>query len=395
MSSTRQLYELARRDFSQRARSRAFLISTLITVGLVLAAGPLIAFVNSGPNPSVVAAVGDLSPEVRDALATEAAALEIEIIVENHPNLEAAEKALDEGAADVLVVDGAELVWRDEPNRRLAAAIVAAFSSVERSLLAGDLGLTSDDLARLMVSAELGTRVLVEPDPEAEPRRVAAFISLIVLYFSILMFGQFVLMGVMEEKQNRVVEVVLSRVTPTQVLTGKIIGVGLLGIIQVLILGGAALGVFTVIDLADVDLSALGLEIIGVVLFWYLLGYTFYSVMYGALGATVSRQEDMQGAVLVPVMLIVPGFFFGQIAAESPDALLARIGSLVPMWSPMVMPVRAAVSDVPTWEVVLAIGIVVVSVYGLVRLGGRIYTGAILKLGSKVRLRDAWRASNG
>ena len=240
MSSTRQLYELARRDFSQRARSRAFLISTLITVGLVLAAGPLIAFVNSGPNPSVVAAVGDLSPEVRDALATEAAALEIEIIVENHPNLEAAEKALDEGAADVLVVDGAELVWRDEPNRRLAAAIVAAFSSVEGSLLAGDLGLTSDDLARLMASAELGTRVLVEPDPEAEPRRVAAFISLIVLYFSILMFGQFVLMGVMEEKQNRVVEVVLSRVTPTQVLTGKIIGVGLLGIIQVLILGGAA-----------------------------------------------------------------------------------------------------------------------------------------------------------
>ena len=209
------------------------------------------------------------------------------------------------------------------------------------------------------------------------------------------MFGQFVLMGVMEEKQNRVVEVVLSRVTPTQVLTGKIIGVGLLGIIQVLILGGAALGVFTVIDLADVDLSALGLEIIGVVLFWYLLGYTFYSVMYGALGATVSRQEDMQGAVLVPVMLIVPGFFFGQIAAESPDALLARIGSLVPMWSPMVMPVRAAVSDVPIWEVVLAIGIVVVSVYGLVRLGGRIYTGAILNLGSKVRLRDAWRASNG
>ena len=97
MSSTRQLYELARRDFSQRARSRAFLISTLITVGLVLAAGPLIAFVNSGPNPSVVAAVGDLSPEVRDALATEAAALEIEIIVENHPNLEAAEKTSTKG----------------------------------------------------------------------------------------------------------------------------------------------------------------------------------------------------------------------------------------------------------------------------------------------------------
>ena len=96
---------------------------------------------------------------------------------------------------------------------------------------------------------------------------------------------------------------------------------------------------------------------------------------------------------MVPVLMIVPGFFFGQIATENPDALLAKIGSLFPLWSPMVMPVRSAVGDVPLWEIGLSILLIIAGVYGLVRLGGRIYTGAILKLGTKVRLREAWRAA--
>ena len=112
-----------------------------------------------------------------------------------------------------------------------------------------------------------------------------------VLYISILIFGQFVLMGVMEEKQNRVVEVVLSRVRPSQVLAGKVIGIGLLGLIQVLTFGVAGLFTLAIINVADVGLSGIGVETFLRVLFWYLLGFGLYSVLYGALGATISRQE--------------------------------------------------------------------------------------------------------
>ena len=115
--------------------------------------------------------------------------------------------------------------------------------------------------------------------------------------------------------------------------------------------------------------------------------------MYGALGATVSRQEDMQGAVMVPVLMIVPGFFFGQIATQSPDAFVSKFASMFPLWSPMVMPVRSAVGDVAMWEIGASVLLLILATYGLARFGGRIYTGAILKIGTKVKLGEAWRAA--
>jgi ABC-2 type transport system permease protein len=393
MSSLRQVYELAKRDFVQRAKSRAFLITMLVTVGLVLAIGPLIALASNDPDPSVVGIVGSGPEGIHAAVVESADMLGVEVVTEIYPSEAAAMAELGDGRADVLVIDGEYLVWRQAAIPRLAAAITAAFSRLEREKTAEGLGLSAEDLAELLAPTAFTDQLLEEPDPEEEPRQAAAYAGLMVLYISILMFGQFVLMGVMEEKQNRVVEVVLSRVRPTQILTGKVIGVGLLGLIQILALGGAALFMVTVIDIADVDLSAIGIEVFLWVLFWYLLGYAFYSMLYGALGATVSRQEDMQGAVMIPVLMIVPGFFFGQVATQSPDAAIARIGSLVPLWSPMVMPVRSAVGDVPAWEIALSVLLVVAGIYALVRLGGRIYTGAILKIGTKVRLKEAWRAA--
>jgi ABC-2 type transport system permease protein len=395
MSGLRQLYELARRDFLQRARSRAFLISMLITIGLVLTIGPLISLTTREPDPSVIGFVGAPDTALSAAVQARAGSLDIEVVTRTFSSATAAEQALDAGDADVLVIDGSELVWRKEAGPRLSAVITGAFTQVERQKAAAELGLSAEEVGRLLDPLSFSSRVLQEPDPEDEPRRVAAYAGLMVLYISILVFGQFVLMGVMEEKQNRVVEVVLSRVRPRQVLAGKVMGIGLLGLIQVVALGGAALFMLTVIDIADVDLGAIGIEIFIWVLLWYLLGYSFYSVLYGALGATISRQEDMQGVLMLPVLLILPGFFFGQIATESPDALLAKIGSLFPLWAPMVMPVRSAVGDVPVWEVALSVALLILGTWALIRLGARIYTGAILKIGTKVKLREAWRAARG
>jgi ABC-2 type transport system permease protein len=216
-----------------------------------------------------------------------------------------------------------------------------------------------------------------------------------LLYISILIFGQFVMMGVVEEKQTRVVEVVLSRVRPTQVLIGKVLGIGLLGLVQIVALGGATIVTLSVADIADIDLTSIGIRVLGVLILWYLLGYAFYSVMYGALGATISRQEDMQGVAMLPVLLILPGFFFAQIAISSPDGWMAEVASFVPVWSPMAMAVRSTVADVPIWEVALSVLLLVLTTYVLIKLGGRIYRGAILQTGSKTKLRTAWRSAEG
>lgn len=393
MSSARRVFELARRDFTTRVRSRAFIVSMLLIVTLVVAVGPLIALTANEGDPSaavgyVTGAPGDLAT----ALSVQGDAVGISITPRGFRTSAAGEQALDSGELGALV-DGSEIVWKGEPWLALRAAIASALTLATRAEVAEDLDLDSDEVARLVSPVVITERRLVDPDPEEEPRRITALAGMILLYISILMFGQFVLMGVMEEKQNRVVEVVLSRATPVQVLTAKVVGVGLLGLIQLIVLGGAGVFIAGLVDLTDVDLGAIGIGVLAAVVGWYLLGYMFYSVIYGGLGATVSRQEDTQGVVLLPVLFLLPGFFIAQFALLEPDAALVRVASWLPFWSPMVMSVRTAVMDVPLWEITLAIAILIGSTVGLIRLAARIYTGAVLRLGPKVRLRDAWRAA--
>jgi ABC-2 type transport system permease protein len=393
MSWVRSVFELGRRDFVTRIRSRAFIVSMLLIVGIVVAAGPLIAVTANEEEPS--ASVGYVTGAPEDfarLLSLQGDAVGIAVTPREFSSTAAGEAALDAGELGALV-DGSETVWQGEPWLALRAATVSALTLATRAEVAAQMEVRPDDVARLLNPVTTTERRLVQADPEEEPRRVAALAGMILLYISILMFGQFVLMGVMEEKQNRVVEVVLSRATPVQVLTAKVVGIGLLGLIQLIVLGGA--GVFTanLVDLADVDLGAIGIGVLAAVVGWYLLGYAFYSVIYGGLGATVSRQEDTQGIVLLPVLFLLPGFFIAQFALLEPETTLVRVASWLPFWSPMVMSVRTAVTDVPIWEVVVAIVLLVASTIGLVRLAARIYTGAVLRIGAKVRLREAWRAA--
>jgi ABC-2 type transport system permease protein len=207
------------------------------------------------------------------------------------------------------------------------------------------------------------------------------------------MFGQFILMGVMEEKQNRVVEVILSRIPPTRLLAGKIVGIGALGLIQVVIIGGSIVLAARMIELPGVDLSGVGIGVLGNVVLWYLLGFGLYAVVYGAMGATVSRQEDAQGAVMIPTLLMVVAYLVAMFSIEDPDGTLAVVGSIFPFTAPVVMLFRAAATDVPLWQTLAAVGLTVATTLGMVRVGARVYSGAVLSVGKKVRLRDAWRAS--
>ena len=392
MTRITQTWVLTRREFMQRAKSRAFQVMTLVTIGLVLAIIPLLALTMRDADPAIIGLTPGVAPQLEEALRHRAAELDVEIAVRSFPNLASAEAALQDGDADVVVTPD-ELVWYEHESSRTRSIIVGANTSVALHEAAADLGLTEAELAALLASPSLGVRVMVEPDPEEEPRQIGALIGLLLLYMSIIIFGQFVALGVMEEKQNRVVEVVLSRVEPTQVLMSKVLGIGALGLLQLLLVGGAVWLAVNLVDLADVSLRAIGAEILAWVVFWYLLGYLLYAVIYAALGATVTRQEDLQGALLIPVLVILPGFFIAQLAMSNSELPLIVAASFIPLWSPMVMPVRAAVSDVALWEIVLTVALVIATAYGIIRLGARIYSGAILQFGAKVKLRDAWRSS--
>jgi ABC-2 type transport system permease protein len=388
-----QIWHIAMRDLKQRARSRAFLVTMVLIVGLALLMGQLIAW-ESGKTPtSVIGLTGQVPTGIEAALDSAASAFDVTIDVRTYPDTASAEQAVQDGHADVALIGTSTMVWKGDPDLRLAAIVNGAVANLERRREAADLGLTDEQVAALVSPAALTNQRLTQVDPEAEPRRIGANIGTFVLYMAILLFGQFVMMGVTEEKASRVVEVVLSRVRPYQVLAGKVIGIGLLGLAQVVILGGAILLSLTTFHIANVSIPSLGGGILLSVILWFLLGYAFYSVIYAALGATVSRQEDIQSVAMLPLPLLLPAFFISIVALEDPNTTLVRITSLIPPTSPIVMPTRMAVTSVPLWEVAVSVGLLLAATYGLIRLGGRIYAGAILRLGAKVRLRDAWRAA--
>jgi len=394
MSPWTQVWLLAKREFVERGRSKPFLVTMVILAVVIIAIGPVINALSGGePEATTVGLVGVELRGIEDELETQGDLFEIDIDVVRFASMDQAENALEDGEVDAVLRDGNEVVFYDNTSAGLTSLIQRAVDTVVTVSTLEDLGLSEVEISAVQEPVPVSVSTIEETDLEEDAKRGAAFVGAILLYVSIIMFGQFVAMGTVEEKQNRVVEVVLSRVRPWQVLVGKVAGIGLLGLLQLTILLGAAYISAQLAGPTDIDVAAVGLPIIAGVFFWFILGYAFYAFLYAAVGSTVSRQEDLQGAIMLPIVLILPGYLLAISAAENPDSLLARVGSLMPMWAPFVMPVRIAAGSAAAWEIAVAVVGSIVGAVALVWIGSRVYRGALLRTGTKVKITDAWRAA--
>ncbi len=365
----------------------------ILAVG-ILAIGPIVSALSGGePEATVVGLLGTEPPGIEAELVAQGDLFGIEIEVVRHESKEEAEAALENGGVAAVLVNGTQLDFYENTSAGLTTLVIRAVDVTTTRSNLEDLGLSEEEIASVQDPAPLSVSTIEDPDPQEEAKRGAAFFGAIALYVSIIMFGQFVAMGTVEEKQNRVVEVVLSRVRSWQVLVGKVAGIGLLGLLQLAILLGAAYMSAQLAGLSDIDVAAIGIPIIAGVFFWFLLGYTFYAFLYAAVGSTVSRQEDLQGAIMLPIVLILPGYLLAIAAAENPDGVIPRVGSLFPMWAPFVMPVRIAAGSAELWEIAIAVIGSILGAVALVWIGSRVYRGALLRTGTKVKLRDAWKAA--
>ena len=394
MSPWTQVWLLSKREFVERGRSKPFLVTMAIIAVVVIAIGPLTnAFSGGEPEATTIGLVGTELPGIERELKAQGDLFEIEIDVVRYASTDAAETALGDGEADAMLADGNQVVFHDTTSIRLTALIQRSVDTVVTASTLEGLGLSQAEIEAMQDPVPVSVATVEETDPQDDAKRGAAFVGAILLYIAIIVFGQFVAMGTVEEKQNRVVEVVLSRVRSWQVLVGKVAGIGLLGLLQLAVLLGAGYASAQLADLTDIDVAAIGLPIIASVFFWFVLGYVFYAFLYAAVGSTVSRQEDLQGAIMLPIVLIVPGYLLAIAAAEFPDGALPRIGSLLPMWAPFVMPVRAAAGVAAPWEIAVAVIGSIVGAIALVWIGSRVYRGALLRTGTKVKITDAWRAA--
>jgi ABC-2 type transport system permease protein len=231
---------------------------------------------------------------------------------------------------------------------------------------------------------------LQPPDKQTTDAATAvAYISSLLLLTTLAIYGQWVLTAVVEEKSNRVVELILSTMRPRHLLAGKVIGIGLLGLGQIALIGGLACALLAA-GLFEAP-AALGANL-ALIIPWFALGFALYAVAYAAAGALASRQQDANSAGTAVTYTLLAAYFLGYLAlASSLNGPLANLLTIFPLTAPLVLPARSILIGVPLWEHVLAVVLVLASIYALVRLAGRIYAHGLLRSGPRIGIRAAIR----
>ena len=381
---------VARRELVEQVRGKSFLISTAITLVILIAIIVVPRLFGVGrPETFDVGVVGGTSARVGQALVAQAGAAGVKVRLQQPADLAAAETAVRDGKLDLAIVDGRELLVKADVNEQLSLLAQSASRTLRAQERLAAAGLDQAEIQSALAPSPLPVRGLEPVDQTERSKRAIATVSIFLLYGQLIGYCFAVAMGVVEEKATRVVEVLLAAVRPVQLLAGKVVGLGLVGLIQLTAIGAVGLTVAIAVDAISLPAGALGT--IGWVLVWFLLGYAFYSSLFAVAGAIVSRQEELQNTAAPLNLLMVGSFLVAFMGAGSnPGSTLATVSSFLPPVAPLVMPVRIAAGEVAAWQVAASLGIMLVSILAVVLLAARLYEGAVLRTGARVKLRDAW-----
>ncbi len=376
---------VAGREISTRLRDKNFIISSIVIIVILIGVMAFQVVVGSGADEGRLGVVGDAS-ELGPAIEAQGEAVGVDVTIVALDDEDAARQAVEDEDVDGALIDGTgddPRLLVKERDSTMEAVVNGAVAGVA---IASELADAGVDLTAV---PEVAVTSLDEGEDDGQ-RVVVALIGVGVLYGLLILFGQFVAQGVVEEKSSRVVELLLATMRPWQLLAGKILGLGVLGLAQIVVIGVIGVTGALAFDVVDVPGDLIS-TVVSVVL-WFVLGYAFYASVFAVAASLVSRQEDL-GSVLTPTTLVlVAGFFVGLQAAGDPDSTLATVTSYVPGLSPLVMPVRQAAGEAAAWEVGLAVVLMLVAIALVVRLGGRVYAGALLRTSGKTKLREALRA---
>ncbi len=388
---------VAARDFSVRLHDKGFVISTVITL-TVLSVFILLRAYSGGPDSFDLGYVGDRSVADRVAALGDRAGVDVSVV--GFEDARQADAALREGRVDAVVEGGIDDVRAGSATLRVLRAspdlldqlVQAAAIGLRIDAALADAGVSSATVEDLKDQHPLDASPILLPDPDRDAKAAVAFVAVLLLYGQLFGYGIWVATGVIEEKSSRVVEVLLSAIRARQLMAGKIAGIGVLGILQLIFIATFAIALASVTG--AIDLPANSYAAAALTIGWFVLGFAFYAAMFAVAGALVSRMEELQNAIVPINLLVFVSFLISVGALQDPDSTVAKVASLLPFSSALAMPVRMVLGSATTGEVVASLAIVIGSTALLIPLAGRVYAGAVLRTGAKVKLRDAWRAAS-
>ncbi|HLR53878.1 MAG TPA: ABC transporter permease [Pseudogracilibacillus sp.] len=232
-------------------------------------------------------------------------------------------------------------------------------------------------------------------EEELSEARGIVYVMVFLLYMAILIYGQMIATEVATEKSSRVMEILISSASPVTHMFAKIIGIGLLGLTQILVI--IAVGYLLIANkLSEYSegffeafgFSSTSTSIYVYAIIFFILGYFLYATISAMLGSLVSRVEDVQQLILPIVFLVMIAFFIAMFGLSQPDATFITVTSFIPFFSPMIMFLRVGMIDVPIWQVGVSMAILIGTIYLFAVLGARIYRGGVLMYGGSRSLKD-------
>lgn len=397
--------------FLSKFKTKSFLITTAITLILVIALTNLTTIIEtfSGEDEKTEVAVIDQSssllPVIQEAIQTMNEDVKL---ISFEDSEESAKKEVEEGNySGLLIVDVdssklpvATYYTMDIAESSLSDNLLNSIQLVKNQLAANQLNLTNEQLVKLNEPVSFEKIALVKDaktEEELSQARGLVYILLFLIYFAVVLYSGMIATEVATEKSSRVMEILISSVSPIKHMFAKILGVGLLSLTQLALL--MIVGYFSLTSNDSIGsmegflgFSEVPVSTIIYAAIFFILGYFLYATLAALLGSLVSRIEDVQQMITPMTLLIVAGFMIAMFGLSAPDNTFVTITSYIPFFTPMLMFMRVGMLNLAFWEPILGIIILVATIMILAIFGARVYKGGVLMYGKSNSYKDIKKA---
>jgi ABC-2 type transport system permease protein len=384
---------VAAREIRERLRGRIFRIGTVVMLAVVAGAIVIPVLTKSTPQPQRVGVVGALPAPLHAVVVASANTNGTAVQFVPEPDQKAANDAVRSGSLDLAIVNGQKIVV-DQPvnaNDGSGTAQLALNLGVAAAVQAAHL--TPAQSAALADAKPLPVSSL-QPGAAKKKTHPTSLIGVILIFVMLTQYNTWTLIGVMEEKTSRVIEVLLAAVRPIQLLTGKVLGIGLVAFAQAFLIVAVALVLSAAVGSSL--LHGTGPLVVVSTLVWLVLGYSFYCWVYAAAGSLAQRQDQVQSLAFPLSIPIIFGYIISLTAAASGSpSELVKVLAYLPPTAPFAMPVLVGFGAVTLWEFLASVAISIGGTFAVARLATAIYTRAILRTGKRVRIREVVSRSAG
>ena len=409
---------IAKREFFTQVKKKSFIILTLLTPLLIIVFGGVVSLMFQANETQMQISVIDKSGLFKDRLKSDQNIRYIFSSEETEKSLIKALETTEEMNAVMIIPkkeiheleNSIEVLTNKNLSNEARKNIAGNISEIIKAEKINALGIGTAQIEDLNKGVNLHVVNILEKEKKQDSFLVGvkSGLSMFLMYcvFTfIMMYGIRVMRSVLEEKNNRVVEILISSVKPFELMMGKILGVTGVALVQfgvwvvmifasVMTLGSSNVGMVSGVAEVQMVLSALSQINYGLILFvfviYFLLGYLFYSAMYAAIGSAVDNETETQQFTLFAILPMMLGFYGSITIMNNPDGPMSFWLSMIPFTSPIAMLARIPF-DVPVWELVLSIGILLVSTLVMVFIASKIYRVGILMYGNKVTLKELWK----